>query len=125
MPTFAYAYCFEALEGILQIHKKKFIHRDIKPDNFLVSSNGEVKVADFGLMRELLEKEKYVFTKTGTQCYMSPERIASESGYSFPADIWAIGISLIYCATGKLPIPKSYWDMVTHPLIYGYLHEAL
>jgi len=103
----------QALEGILQIHRKNFIHRDIKPDNFLVSSHGEVKVADFGLMRELRENETSVMTKTGTLCYLSPERIElSGNKYSFPADIWAIGISLIYCATGKLPVPKGIWSLV-------------
>jgi len=103
----------QALEGLLHIHNRRFIHRDIKPDNFLVSSLGYVKVADFGLMRELGIDENAVFTKTGTLCYFSPERISSEkTSYSFPADIWAIGISMIFCATGKLPIPKKYWNLV-------------
>mmetsp|Transcript_23222 Transcript_23222/g.46629 ORF Transcript_23222/g.46629 Transcript_23222/m.46629 type:complete len:1587 (+) Transcript_23222:126-4886(+) len=101
----------QALEGVLHIHDKKFLHRDIKPDNFLVSSNGEVKVADFGLMREMRDKTS-VFTKTGTLCYFSPERIQSGNKYSYPADVWAIGISLIYCATGKLPVPKDFWSLV-------------
>uniref|UniRef100_A0A7S0CZR5 mitogen-activated protein kinase kinase n=1 Tax=Amorphochlora amoebiformis TaxID=1561963 RepID=A0A7S0CZR5_9EUKA len=101
----------QALLGVCHIHKKRFIHRDIKPDNFLVSTEGKVKVADFGLMRQLRSDETGSFTKTGTMCYLSPERIAGAK-FSYPADIWALGISLYFCATGKLPIPKDFWSLV-------------
>mmetsp|Transcript_13884 Transcript_13884/g.20969 ORF Transcript_13884/g.20969 Transcript_13884/m.20969 type:complete len:1648 (-) Transcript_13884:93-5036(-) len=101
----------QALEGLKYIHKKKFIHRDIKPDNFLVSSRGEVKVADFGLMRQLRDGETGAYTKTGTVYYLSPERIAGAK-FTHTADIWAVGITLIYCATGELPVPRDFWNLV-------------
>jgi len=102
----------QAIEGLRHIHSKRFLHRDIKPDNFLVSSLGDVKVADFGLMRELREDQSGCHTKLGTLCYLAPERIMTEE-YSYPSDVWGIGISLIYCATGRNPFPKNYWDLVT------------
>jgi serine/threonine protein kinase len=52
-------------------------------------------------------------TFTGTLAYMSPERIKG-STYSYPSDIWSLGIVLLTFSTGKLPFPKSngYWEMV-------------
>jgi len=100
----------QILQGTQHIHEMQFVHRDLKPDNFLVNSDGDVKVADFGLMRQLVDEDE-LSTKVGTMCYLSPERINSE-GYSYPADIWAIGLSLMYCATGKLPVPNAFWELV-------------
>jgi len=104
----------QALEGIHHIHSKRFVHRDVKPENFLVSSRGELKVADFGLMTQLRKDETGVTDVIGTLAYMSPER-HNHQEFSFPADIWAIGISLIFCATGKHPFPnpKDYWQLIT------------
>merc|ERR1712193_149513 len=62
-------------------------------------------------MRELKTGESGIYTKTGTLVYLSPERVNSEK-FSFPADIWALGISLVYLATGKLPVPKDFWSAV-------------
>jgi len=104
----------QVLEGLRHIHSKRFVHRDIKPENFLVSSTGDVKVADFGLMRQLKQDETGIKTVNGTLWYMSPERVKHEE-FAYPADIWAVGITLIFCATGKNPIPQDYWKM----------HEAL
>ncbi|GAB5371410.1 hypothetical protein AAMO2058_001577500 [Amorphochlora amoebiformis] len=105
----------QAIAGVAHIHSRRFIHRDIKPDNFLVNSFGEVKVADFGLMRELPEREDGLTDKKGTIVYLSPERIGAGEGtkFSFPTDIWAIGLSLIYCAIGKLPTQTSnFFELV-------------
>lgn len=85
--------------------------------NFLISHRGEVKVADLGIMKQLPPKVPGKLQKTntfvGTATYMSPERIDGKD-YSFPADIWAFGLSMATIALGKLPIDTrgGYWTIL-------------
>lgn len=93
--------------------------------NFLISHRGEVKVADLGILKQLAEpaqkiggggvKSKLPKTSTfvGTTTYMSPERIDGKE-YSFPADIWAFGLSMITIALGRFPLDTSggYWTIL-------------
>lgn len=81
--------------GIRMLHTKRVCHRDIKPDNFLIS-NGTLKLSDFGLAMHL-PKKQLLQEKCGTPAFMAPEQhsLPSQSpGYGLPVDIWAAGISL-------------------------------
>lgn len=106
----------QALKGLDFLHDGQQIHRDLKPGNFLISHRGEVKVADLGILKQLQVKPG-VLTRTntyvGTATYMSPERIDGKD-YSFPADVWALGLSLITIATGTLPLDTGggYWSIL-------------
>lgn len=93
----------------------KSVHRDIKPDNILMSRSGEVKLTDFGISKFLDESLVLWNTFVGTMFYMSPERMDGEK-YSYPGDIWALGIILIEMATGEYPYPTSfnYIEMLNH-----------
>lgn len=91
---------FQILKGLEFLEEKKIIHRDIKPSNILLNESGETKISDFGLSKET--EDNFTGTFTGTQIYMSPERL-TDNKYSYPSDIWSLGISLIECFTGKLP----------------------
>jgi serine/threonine protein kinase len=89
--------------GLRDMHKNNMVHRDIKPGNMLCNHKGEVKIADFGIVRELRAGGNEVAnTFVGTQIYMSPERIAKDS-YSFAADIWSMGLTLLTLANGEFP----------------------
>ena len=75
--------------GLDAIHRAGFIHRDIKPDNVLLNTNGEVKIGDLGLTSDL--SRRYVW---GTSRYKSPEK-ARGINSTDKADIWALGMTLL------------------------------
>lgn len=88
------------------MHSHHMVHRDIKPANILMATNGDAKVSDFGISAFIDNTIAQCHTYLGTVTYMSPERIDGKP-YSFPADIWAIGLTLLECATGKYPYDAS------------------
>jgi serine/threonine protein kinase len=63
---------WRVLKGLEFIHNMRQIHRDIKPANLLINRSGEVKVADFGVIREMDETKDFAATFVGTFSYMSP-----------------------------------------------------
>ena len=81
------------------------IHRDIKPDNILVTSKGVVKVADFGLAKAIDEDVSMTQSGTGlgTPLYMAPEQARNAKHVDKRSDIYALGSTLYYFLTGKLP----------------------
>jgi serine/threonine protein kinase len=107
----------QALKGLSFLHNHNQIHRDLKPGNFLISHRGEVKVADLGILKQLPPKAPGVLQKTktfvGTATYMSPERIDGKE-YGFPSDVWALGLSLMTIALGKIPFDTEggYWTIL-------------
>jgi mitogen-activated protein kinase kinase 1 len=96
----------QILEGLAYLRARHQVHRDIKPSNICVNTNGEAKLTDFGITRELEATLEHCQSFVGTSAYMSPERIQGEK-YSYPSDIWSLGISLLECATGKFPYPNT------------------
>ena len=74
--------------------EKNIVHRDIKPDNILLTKDNHVKLADFGIAKMLSKKVKVTQTRIGDTDYISPE-IEAEEPYTYSADIWSLGV-LIY-----------------------------
>jgi serine/threonine protein kinase len=99
------------MSALAHLGSLHMIHRDIKPANMLITSEGTVKISDFGLVKQLDGTQAMCATFVGTQAYLSPERILGEQ-YTAAADIWSIGISLIYLARGELALPKDYWALI-------------
>ena len=89
--------------AISHAHENQIIHRDIKPQNILVDSDGNVKVTDFGIATSLSATS---YTKTnaviGTVHYLSPEQ-ARGGAATYKSDIYALGIVLYELLTGELP----------------------
>uniref|UniRef100_A0A7S1NI45 mitogen-activated protein kinase kinase n=1 Tax=Eutreptiella gymnastica TaxID=73025 RepID=A0A7S1NI45_9EUGL len=107
----------QVLHGLLYLHKQRHVvHRDIKPSNLLFARDGSIKITDFGISAALQGTQYQARTFVGTVLYMSPERL-SGSDYSYPADIWSLGLTLIQLATGKHPYAKlhdkaTFWDVL-------------
>ena len=97
---------FQSLWGLAYLKHAHRLHRDIKPQNILANSHGQVKLTDFGIARMLENTVAMCATVVGTFKYMSPERIMSKK-YSYPGDIWSLGIVMIECATGQYPFGEA------------------
>jgi len=96
------AITFQCLWGLAYLKHEHRLHRDIKPQNILLNSDGRVKLTDFGISKELENSIGKCMTIVGTFKYMSPERILAEK-YSYSSDIWSMGLVLIECATNAYP----------------------
>eukprot|EP00456_Euglypha_rotunda_P000418 TRINITY_DN10074_c0_g2_i2.p1 TRINITY_DN10074_c0_g2~~TRINITY_DN10074_c0_g2_i2.p1 ORF type:complete len:126 (-),score=9.17 TRINITY_DN10074_c0_g2_i2:83-460(-) len=92
----------QIIRGLDYLHSQHYLHRDIKPDNILLHHDGSCKIADFGLLTQLNATTDQLHSFQGTLAYLSPERVNTE-GYGLASDTWAIGITLVFCALGRLP----------------------
>uniref|UniRef100_A0A3P8VM56 Ribosomal protein S6 kinase related b n=2 Tax=Cynoglossus semilaevis TaxID=244447 RepID=A0A3P8VM56_CYNSE len=91
--------------GLDFLHNLGVIHRDVKMENILLTDNGHLRLADFGLSRRL-ERGGRAFTICGTIQYMAPE-VLSGGPYNHAADWWSLGILLFSLVTGKFPVPAE------------------
>jgi serine/threonine protein kinase len=114
----------KSAEGLAYMHSKNWIHRDVKPDNFLVKTNGEVKLIDFalatrkksGLARLFWGKSKI----QGTRSYMSPEQIRGQP-LDERADIYSYGCMVYELLGGKPP----YTGTSTNELLNKHLRSPI
>ena len=101
----------QVCEALHYAHKKGIVHRDIKPENILLDTEGNIKIADFGLAR-LLDKPATTRTLTqenqrmGTPHYMAPEQVEHPSQVDHRADIYSLGVVFYEMLTGELPIGR-------------------
>jgi len=98
-------------DALAYVHSQGFVHRDIKPANVLIAADERVHLADFGIAR--LVDSAHV-TRTGeilgTPAYFAPEQVAGEA-VGPPADIYALGVMLLECVTGRRPFEGSAMEV--------------
>ena len=112
---------YQMLWGLAFLHHENLLHRDIKPGNALLNSEGYVKLSDFGISADQGQRQMLLGTNTsedenenhnddaglnttliGTWRYMSPERLKGRP-YGTPSDVWSLGLVLLECAMGAFP----------------------
>ncbi|KAJ0523374.1 putative mitogen-activated protein kinase kinase kinase STE-STE11 family [Helianthus annuus] len=105
-------YTKQILLGLEYLHKNGIMHRDIKGANILVDNKGQIKLADFGASKKVVELATMTGAKSmkGTPYWMAPEVIL-QTGHSFSADIWSVGCTVIEMATGKPPWSQQYQEV--------------
>lgn len=100
-PELVRSYLYQITGAILFCHRRRVLHRDLKPQNLLINKEGVIKVADFGLGRSFGIPVRIYTHEIVTLWYRAPEVLLGTSRYSCPVDIWSIGCIFAEMATRK------------------------
>jgi len=95
----------QVLFGLVYLHKTNILHLDIKSGNVLITGDGDVRLADFGVSEQLRDINTFIDSVdyVGSPLFMAPEVIRKEGFISNKADIWSLGITTIEMVEGKPP----------------------
>ncbi|KAL7700338.1 protein kinase [Lotmaria passim] len=140
-PQLAY-YAREMLTGLQYLHRHDVVHRDLKPDNILVSKDGHAYLADFGVAETFdtsyLQRRESIMQQSmamsvagsraggpqvlgtkGTPLFIAPELWDGAKSYGKPVDMWAMGVTLFTLLVGKLPFrsPEDITDATYTPTV--------
>lgn len=105
-------FLIQMISALKYVHNQGLIHRDVKPSNFIVDINDNLKLLDFGIAKNLnAEIPDYTVTGTvqqiGTPMYMSPEQISTPNLISQSTDLYSLGLVLYFLVNGKSPYDED------------------
>ena len=100
--------------GLLELHSKKIIHRDIKSSNILLDHNNNIKISDFGVSKFYNKSKTFI----GTPYYISPE-IINGLEYDYKTDIWSLGVLLYELANFEFPFKAKNIFFLAYKILKG------
>ncbi|BED92926.1 MAG: Ser/Thr-protein kinase [Candidatus Paraimprobicoccus trichonymphae] len=105
--NWALYYFNQLLDAVMYCHINEIIHRDLKPQNILLGNDNQIKLADFGVSKDMNMGGALAKTQIGTPFYMAPE-IFRKLEYSYEVDVWALGCLLYEMVTKEKPFGTDY-----------------
>lgn len=113
----ALAVLHQVTDGLCEAHRLKLVHRDIKPPNIFVASDGRAKLADFGIARST-DANRTALTMqgaiVGSPLYMSPEQVLTDPTLDIRSDIYAMGAVLYFCLAAEPPYTAPKLQEILH-----------
>ena len=106
----------QLLDALEYSHSRGVVHRDIKPSNILITKDGQIKIADFGIAKIESSELTQVGTIMGTPSYMSPEQFLGQTVDS-RSDIYSAGVILYQLLTGERPFTGSNMTVIMHKVM--------
>ncbi|XP_069693438.1 cyclin-dependent kinase 17-like isoform X1 [Periplaneta americana] len=100
-------FLFQLLRGLAYCHRRRILHRDLKPQNLLINDKGELKLADFGLARAKSVPTKTYSNEVVTLWYRPPDVLLGSTEYSTQIDMWGVGCIFYEMACGRPLFPGS------------------
>ncbi|KAL4460052.1 hypothetical protein ABPG73_001730 [Tetrahymena malaccensis] len=97
---------FQIAEGLLELHTRNILHRDIKTMNLFLTGNEQIRIGDLGVAKQLQDNKSHAHSQVGTPYYMSPE-IIQDIPYNEKSDVWSLGCVLYQLATFKRPFEAA------------------
>lgn len=116
-PTETFDILKEVLKGLGYAHSKGVIHRDVKPDNIQILSDGRIKITDFGIARLVFEPNITIDGQTfGTPSYMSPEQVIGKD-IDFRSDLFSVGAIAYEMLSGQKPFTGDSVMAISHAIL--------
>ena len=102
------SYTQQIVKGLIYLHSRKVIHRDVKLGNLFLSSTMDIKLGDFGLAARIGFEGERRRTVCGTPNYIAPEILESKNGHSYEVDSWSLGVVIYTLLVGKPPFETPH-----------------